>query len=193
MYLALLITELCNRLDTMKGGILLEIMKKRILVYTSIIVCILFVAFIGYSKKSVEVKKADFSFELVEGYTYSDITDDSCAIVDGEKNTVVGGIEITNIKSRKLDDNSTTDIMRYLQGEFHKTNDVEFLVSRWGDEDTIVIVNLSKINEALAEKESFYHVFFEKEFAVYHMWFDLSMIDSTMVEQFLSTVAMRND
>lgn len=171
----------------------MNVLNKKIFLCLSIISCILLTGLTACSGKDTADKRGDFSFESVEGYAFSDITDENCTIVSDENSETVGGVEITNLKPGELDDATTTNIMLYLQDEFHKTNNVEFMASRWGDEKPIVIINLTKADDEAEQKASFYHVFFEKESSVYHMWFDLSVIDQEIAEQFISTVAMNGN
>jgi len=131
-------------------------------------------------------KKGDFSFTLPEGYSVSDVTDKNCVIVSDGDGAAVGGIEITELNSRDLKDDENKNIMTYLQNEFHKTNNVEFIAFHWGKENSIVSINLSKLSDDSEEKSNFSHVFFEKDSGVYHLWLDLDVIDADLADQFLS-------
>ena len=59
------------------------------------IVFALLVVLTGCSGKDTEVKQADFSFNLPEGYSLSDVTDESCNIVSDEGGAIIGGITVT--------------------------------------------------------------------------------------------------
>lgn len=162
-------------------------MKKTISILAMI--CVLFIALGGCSQQDTVVKKGNFSFDLIEGFVLADVNDENCKIVRDETDEAVGGVEITSLRTNDLSDDTTTNIMLYLQNEFHETNDVEFFASRWGEEKGIVIINLTKGNSE-EEKESFYHVFFEQDSSVYHMWLDLSGVDQEIAEEFVSAVAV---
>lgn len=72
------------------------------------------------------LKMEDFSFNLPEGYSVVNVTDNNCSIAYGNENTHVGGLEISQMKKSVLSTKGTTEIMTYLQENFHKTNNVEF-------------------------------------------------------------------
>ncbi len=148
---------------------------------------LLVITLTGCTGKNAAPKKGDFSFELPEGYSVSNVTDDSCSIVCNEYGTSVGGFEITQLNCRDLKNFEIENIMLYLQNEFHKTNNIEFISSHWGDEHPIISINLTKIEDDTGEKSYFSHVFFEKDSCVYHMWLDLDLIDADLADQFIST------
>ena len=113
------------------------------------------------------------------------MTDKNCSIVRLEDSAVVGGIEVTGLKRRDLKDSGSKNIMLYLQNDFHKTNDIEFIASHWGEKKPIVCVNLTRHEEDTEEKHGFSHTFFEKDSCVYHMWFDGNVMDLELENQFL--------
>ena len=155
--------------------------------------CILFalllVVLLGCSGKDTDVKQADFSFNLPEGYSLSDVTDESCNIVSDEDNAIIGGITVTNLKPKLLsNENSTTEIMTYLQNEFHKTNNVEFIALYGGKEKPSVTINLTKIADDTGEKSHFQHIFFEKGGIVYHLWLDMDVVDPEAADEIAAFV-----
>lgn len=159
--------------------------------------CILFALLVmltGCSGKAAEAKQADFSFNTPEGYSLSDVTDESCNIVSDEDGAVIGGITVTSLNPELLtNEDSTTEIMTYLQNEFHKTNNVEFIALYGGKEKPSVTINLTKIADDTGEKSHFRHIFFEKDAVVYHMWFDLDVVDQPAVDEIVvSSTANKN-
>mgnify|MGYP006956041341 CR=1 FL=1 len=109
------------------------------------VVFALLVILTGCSGKAVEAKQADFSFNTPEGYSLSDVTDESCNIVSDEDGTVIGGITVTSLKPKLLtNEDSTAEIMTYLQNAFHKTNNVEFIAFYSGSGSPFVSINLTK-------------------------------------------------
>lgn len=105
-------------------------MKKMFKFWLAVICCLTFTILTGCNDSEAKPQKGDFSFEMMDGYSLSDMTDENCTIVCNQNNVTVGGVEITNLKSGELNDDATTNIMLYLQNEFHKTNNVEFIASR---------------------------------------------------------------
>lgn len=156
-------------------------MYKRILTLLFIAVC-LFAA--GCSKTTLP-EKGDFTFQLPEGYRVGNITDLTCDIIRNEDETAVGAIEVTALSRKDLKDTQTKKVMRYLQEDFHETNNVEFYASNWGHQNPIVIITLTRYNADRTERHDFYHAFFEKDACVYHMWFDLERIDWDIPHDFL--------
>ena len=146
---------------------------------------VLAVILCGCAGRTVEPEKGDFSFDLPDGYAVSNVTDKNCSIVRQEDSTVVGGIEVTGLKRGDLKNSGSNHIMLYLQNDFHKTNDIEFIASHWGEKKPIVCVNLTRHEEDTEEKHGFSHTFFEKDSCVYHMWFDGNVMDLELESQFL--------
>ena len=144
----------------------------------------------GCAGRTVEPEKGDFSFDLPDGYAVSNVTDKNCSIVRQEDSTVVGGIEVTGLKRGDLKNSGSNHIMLYLQNDFHKTNDIEYIAFHWGEKNPIVCVNLTRHEEDTEEKHGFSHTFFEKDSCVYHMWFDGNLMDLELESQFLPTTAM---
>lgn len=135
----------------------------------------------GCADETVVPEKGDFSFELPEGYSISDVADKNCSIVRDEDNAVVGEIELTELKYKDLKDDDAKNIMMYLQNDFHMTNDVEYIAFHWGNEHPIVCVSLKKYGE-----DDFSHTFFEKASGIYHMWFDMKVMDPEAESQFMT-------
>ena len=162
--------------------------------FACILLALLLVLLTGCSGNAAEAKQADFSFNLPEGYSLSDVTDESCNIVSDEDGAVIGGITVTSLKPELLtNEDSTTEIMTYLQNEFHKTNNVEFIALYGGKEKPSVTINLTKIADDTGEKSHFRHIFFEKDAVVYHMWFDLDVVDQAAVDEIVaSSTANKN-
>ena len=144
--------------------------------FACILLALLLVLLAGCSGRAAEVKQADFSFNTPEGYSLSDVTDESCNIVS-----------VTSLSPELLtNEDSTTEIMTYLQNEFHKTNNVEFIALYGGKENPSVTINLTKIADDTGEKAHFRHIFFEKDAVVYHMWFDLDVVDQPTVDEIVA-------
>lgn len=152
--------------------------------FACILLALLLVLLAGCSGKAAEVKQADFSFNLPEGYSLSDVTDESCNIVSDEDGAVIGGITVTSLSPELLtNEDSTTEIMTYLQNEFHKTNNVDFIAFYSGSGSPFVSINLTKIADDTGEKSHFQHIFFEKDGIVYHLWLDMDVVDPEAADE----------
>lgn len=162
--------------------------------FACILLALLLVLLTGCSEKDTEVKQADFSFNTPEGYSLSDVTDESCNIVSDEDGAVIGGITVTSLSPELLtNEDSTTEIMTYLQNAFHKTNNVEFIALYGGKDNPSVTINLTKIADDTGEKTHFRHIFFEKDGIVYHMWFDLDVVDQAVTDEIAASSTANED
>ena len=168
-------------------------MKKMVGIWLAVICCFILTALTGCNDSEAKPHKGDFSFDMMDGYSITDMTEENCKIVSTQNNVTVGGVEVTSLKSGELDDDATTNIMVYLQNEFHKTNNVEFIASRWGDNNPVVAINLTKTEDNAEEKSNFYHVFFEKAELVYHIWFDMNAISQDEADQVISVAIMNEN
>jgi len=73
--------------------------------FACILLALLLVLLAGCSGRAAEVKQADFSFNTPEGYSLSDVTDESCNIVSDEGGAINGNEpEAQAVKQRKLHD-----------------------------------------------------------------------------------------
>lgn len=140
------------------------------------------------SKEDTNSGMGDYSFDLPEGYSTIDMSDNSCSFVYDKNNSTVGGIEITQMRKRDLSDEGAAKIMMYLQEEFHETNNIEFVAFVGGGKKPHVGVTLTKIDDTTGEKWHFYHVFFEKDSFIYHAWFDEDVIENEIKEQIIDTL-----
>lgn len=123
----------------------------------------------------------DFSFDLPEGYQLSDVTEKSCAIVNGEKISV-GGINYTGLRAKDIRDGGSVAFGRYL-------NDVawgcEYFSWNGGDRShPLQYMSLTVTNPETQQKQEYYRVFFVKDSGVYDMWFDLAQIDRDTISEF---------
>lgn len=76
--------------------------NKRILILVVLLFLFLFGA---YCTSSLPPSKGDFTFDLPESYSVSEITDKNCSVVDAN-GTVIGGIILTDLRvknTRNLD------------------------------------------------------------------------------------------
>ena len=139
----------------------------------------------GCSGKHAEPDVGDFFFEMPEGYAVADVADVNCTIVRSQDGAVAGGIELTNLKRKDVTGKSTENIMRYLQEEFHRTYNVEYIATRWGNQNKIVSVNLEKITDD-GREEQFTHYFFERYQCIYHIWLDMDEVNPEVESQFMA-------
>ena len=130
---------------------------------------LLLVTLCGCSEPPYSSAVGDFTFFPPAGYSITDISDLNCVIVRDSDSVVVGGIELTALKRKALTEDHTTSIMRYLQEEFHQTNNVEYITSHWGSQNPLVTVHLRKYEQD--DTQSMYtHIFYRRDSWVYHLW-----------------------
>ena len=125
----------------------------------------------------------DFNLELPAGYEVADMADIDSKIVRIDDREIVGGIEYTSLTHKDVYGKKTDNIMRYLQEAFHRTYDVEYIATHWGNKNKIVSVNLKKHTED-GREELFSHVFYERYQVIYHMWLDAEKLDSDTIGKF---------
>ncbi len=140
------------------------------------------------SKKAPPPSMKDYSPELPEGYSATYPSEDRCDFVRDEDGTTVGGLLITQLRKRDLSNKGISKIMKYLQEEIHKTNNVEFIAFAGGDDDPKVGVTLTRNDDVTGEQQHFYHRFFEKEGYVYHLWFDKDVLNDEMEEEITASL-----
>lgn len=142
----------------------------------------------GCSRKAPPPSMKDYSLELPEGYSAAYPSDDRCDFVRNEDGTTVGGILTTQLRKKDLSNKGISKIMKYLQEEIHKTNNVEFIAFAGGDDDPKVGVTLTRNDDVTGEQRHFYHHFFEKEGYVYHLWFDKDVFGDEAEEEITDQV-----
>lgn len=143
----------------------------------------------GCADKTVVPEIGDFSFALPDGYVTADVTAQNCTIVRNSDSQTVGGIEITTLNLKDIEGKKTDNVMMYLQNAFHKTYDVEYIATHWGDKHKVVAVNLEKHEEAGGET-SYYHLFFEKDSGVYHIWLNKDVLGADQEREFLQVTGV---
>lgn len=84
--------------------------------------CLLLILLSGCSGGKTAPPRGDFAFDLPEGYSVSDVTDESCSIVREQDGVAVGGIEATglkpgDLKKRVIDEDAAE--------QFHSIADVD--------------------------------------------------------------------
>ena len=141
----------------------------------------------GCAEHPVASAAGDFTFYPPEGYSIEDITDINCTILRETDSTVVGGIEVTTLSRKSLTRKNDNSIILYLQDEFHKTLDVEFILERWNDGDPIVIVHLRKHEDSNSET-MFSHIFYEKDSRIYHIWLNEDTAGEEAASDFLKVL-----
>ena len=123
----------------------------------------------------------DFSFELPEGFTISDVTDMSCTVLDGE-GTVVSTIRLTDITPSQLWDDDDSALPRYLNKVAYGC---EFFGWKGGDEaHPLHYITLYFSDPNTLERRESYRVLFVKDGGVYDMWLDREKLDADTVTAF---------
>ena len=122
----------------------------------------------------------DFSFELPEGFTISDVTDMTCTVRDGE-GTVVSTIRLTDITPSQLWDDDGA-LPRYLNKVAYGC---EYFGWKGGDEaHPLHYITLYFPDPDTLERRESYRVLFVKDGGVYDMWLDRKKLDADTVTAF---------
>ena len=155
---------------------------KRLLVF-----CLLLIMLAGCSNPPYDSAVGEFSFYLPEGYSIEDISDLNCAIVREDDSAVVGGIELTALKRRSLISDRDNSIILYLQDQFHKTRNVEYILQQWNESTPLITLHLRKYEDEDTQI-MFSHIFFLKEDWVYHLWLKEDIAGEEAASQFLEVL-----
>ena len=140
------------------------------------------------TKADLSFEMPDFSYALPEGYSIQKKSDSCHLFIRDTDQEVVGGIEVTELRKKVLNNKGTTKIMKYLQEEFHKTNNVEFFSFAGDGEKPYVSIHLTKNDDTYENQWHFHHVLFAQDSLVYHAWCDEDIIESEIAEEIVSAL-----
>ena len=141
---------------------------------------ILALAVSGCGSREAVPEAGNFSFELPEGFTISDVTDMTCTVRDGE-GTVVSTIRLTDITPSQLwdDDNALPRCLNKV------AYGCEYFGWKGGDEaHPLHYITLYFPDPDTLERRESYRVLFVKDGGVYDMWLDRKKLDADAVTAF---------
>ena len=157
-------------------------MKKLLILYL-----LLLLTLCGCSEPPYSSAVGDFTFYPPEGYSIEEITDLNCVLVRDADSTVVGGIELTAMKRKVLTEDHAKTILHYLQEDFHKTYNVEYITSHWGSGNPLVSVHLRKYEQD--ETQTMYtHIFYRRDSWVYHLWLNEEIAGESAAGEFMDVL-----
>ena len=143
-------------------------------------VLMLTLALSGCNSREKAPEAGDFSFELPEGFTISDVTDMTCTVLDGE-GTVVSTIRLTDITPSQLWDDDGV-LSRYLNKVAYGC---EYFGWKGGDEaHPLHYITLYFPDPNTLQRREGYRVLFVKDGGVYDMWLDREKLDAQTVTAF---------
>lgn len=155
------------------------IMRKGMLIF---LILLLSVMISGCHKEDSAPEKGDFSYDLPEGFTISDVTEKDCAIVSSDGVTV-GGMILTDLKGKDLTGTDRVAMSQYLENIAEGS---EYFSWTGGDDaHPIWYLTQSFTDPDSQEKREYYRVFFVKDSGVYDLWFDMERIDEDIISEFL--------
>lgn len=155
-------------------------MKKTAILFLILVLGITIMAGCQNTPKS---PKADFSFQIPDGYTILDATDTSCSIVSNE--TVVGGIILTQLNEKDLNSKPhSDDFYRYMDSVAGPDLISEYILMGTGDKELIEVVNHMVTDPETDEVHNYQRLFFVRNSAIYDMWFDMEVMDENAVKKF---------
>ena len=149
----------------------------------NLIVAILMLALAvtGCAFREEAPEAGNFSFELPEGFTISDVTDMTCTVRDGE-GTVVSTIRLTDITPSQLWDDDDGALPRYLNKVAYGC---EYFGWKGGDEaHPLHYITLYFPDPDTLERRESYRVLFVKDGGVYDMWLDRKKLDADTITAF---------
>lgn len=132
---------------------------------------------------------ADFSFPMPEGYSIGYAENLSCSILRDSDCVSVGGMEVVPLTRKDLTRKGSEKILEYLQNSFHQTNNVEFIASRYNDQDFPVVAIDMRVHREDSTANLYTHYFFETDSLIYHLWLDMDVLGDGDPGDFLSSVS----
>ena len=143
-------------------------------------VLMLTLALSGCNSREKAPEAGDFSFELPEGFTISNVTDMTCTVLDGD-GTVVSTIRLTDITPSQLWDDDGA-LPRYLNKVAYGC---EYFGWKGGDEaHPLHYITLYFPDPDTLERRESYRVLFVKDGSVYDMWLDRKKLDADTITAF---------
>ena len=135
----------------------------------------------GYWLISAPPQKGDFSFELPAGYQVTEVTDTSCAIIDAD-GTAVGGIRLTGLRPRDIRHLDTRAFNTYINEVAYGCEYFSWLGGSFFHPHQHMGMYVT--DPETQEKQEYYRYLFVKDFGVYDLWFDRSLISSEAISEF---------
>lgn len=132
---------------------------------------------------------ADFSFPMPEGYSIGYAENLCCSILRDSDCVSVGGMEVVPLTRKDLTRKGSEKILEYLQNSFHQTNNVEFIASRYNDQDFPVVAIDMRVHREDSTANLYTHYFFETDSLIYHLWLDMDVLGDGDPGDFLSSVS----
>ena len=128
------------------------------------------------------VTKGDFTMEPPDGYTIADISDMDCSIIRNEDGAVVGGIILTQLTEKSMEENIRLHLNSITEPEFYSD------YFSWNAESEGSPVKLvshyvrdRKTNEL---EEELQRIIYVEDGDVYDMWFDTKLISMDEIDSF---------
>ncbi len=135
----------------------------------------------GYWLISAPPQKGDFSFELPAGYQVTEVTDTSCSIIDAD-GTAVGGIRLTGLRPRDIRSPSSRAFDVYMDEVAYGCEYFSWLGGSFFHPHQHMGIYVT--DPETQEKQEYYRYLFVKDFGVYDLWFDRSLISSEAISEF---------
>jgi len=135
----------------------------------------------GYWLISAPPQKGDFSFELPAGYQVTEVTDTSCSIIDAD-GTAVGGIRLTGLRPRDIRSPSSRAFDVYMDEVAYGCEYFSWLGGSFFHPHQHMGMYVT--DPETQEKQEYYRYLFVKDFGVYDLWFDRSLISSEAISEF---------
>ena len=134
----------------------------------------------GCADKTAVPEVGDFTFVLPEGYSVTDKTDTNCSITRDEDGTVVGGIILTQLTEKTMDEKIPLHLDSVTGPEV--INEY-FSWNAESEGSPVKLVTHYMTDPETNVKEEFYRILFVKDGGVYDMWFDMKLIDIDEVKE----------
>lgn len=159
----------------MKNGVMRKVRLALVILALSVLIS-------GCQTGGQPPEKGDFTCDLPEGFTISNVTERDCAIVDSS-GVAVGGMILTDLRVKDLTDQDSGALPQYLEAIAEGS---EYFSWAGGDrKHPIHYLTQSFPDPNTQQKREYYRIFFVKDSGVYDLWFDLERIDEDTISGFL--------
>lgn len=157
---------------------------KKILAFGLMLILLLTVC----DREPVLPDTAEFPFSMPDGYSVANVGALNCGILRDSDQVAVGGMEVVPLNRKDLTQKSNENILQYLQGSFHQTNNVEFIASKYSNKNFPVASINMLVHREEGVSNNYTHYFFETSELIYHLWLNADVLGEVDPKEFLSCV-----
>lgn len=158
-------------------------MRKAIIYIIS--AAMLLLAGCGLKKEGTGVTP-DFTFELPEGYSITQISDTQCDILSGE--VKIGAIVFTTLNPNDIEDTGDNELHLYLNSYGPPPLICEHISMLW---ESHISVTMKITDPGTNATENTQHHIYERKKAVYDLWLNTDLVNDEAIEKIVKTAGIK--